>query len=171
MRKNSIALLLVLTLSIVAAFAATEDDLNVTTHVTGQNEILVHSIALTKTTWAAPANPITYAISDTEVGSATKVGYINVKTNNRNGYSLAITADPLASGTFEIDYLVAVGSASYDTASATNAANTITVGSGVITGLTVTAYEVDVTVDATQYADAPSGDYSGNIYFNYTATT
>jgi len=170
MKKNILAVLMVITLSSFAAFAATSGDLNVSTSVSGQNEIMVHSIALTKETWAAPANPISATILANEVGSAKQVGYVNVKTNNRKGYALTVTADKLASDTFEIDYLVNMGSASFNTASASNTENTITVANGVITGLTVTPYEVSVTVDQTQYDNSPSGLYEGNIYFNYVAT-
>ena len=170
MKKNILAVLLVITVSTFAAFAATDGTLNVATQVSGQNEIMVHSIALTKETWAAPANPISATIADNEVGSAKQVGYVNVKTNNRKGYALTVTADKLASDTFEIDYLVNMGSASFNTALASNTSNTITVANGVITGLTVTPYEVSVTVDQTQYDNSPSGTYEGFIYFNYVAT-
>ena len=170
MKKNILAVLLVITVSTFAAFAATDGTLNVATQVSGQNEIMVHSIALTKETWAAPANPISATIADNEVGSAKQVGYVNVKTNNRKGYALTVTADKLASDTFKIDYLVNMGSASFNTALASNTSNTITVANGVITGLTVTPYEVSVTVDQTQYDNSPSGLYEGNIYFNYVAT-
>lgn len=172
MKKSILAVLLILTVSTFAAFAVTDSGtLNVATQVSGQNEIMVHSIALTKETWAAPANPISATILANEVGSAKQVGYVNVKTNNRKGYALTVTAGKLASDTFEIDYLVNMGSASFNTALASNTSNTITVANGVITGLTVTPYEVSVTVDQTQYDNSPSGTYEGNIYFNYVATT
>ena len=172
MKKSIIAVLLIITVSTFAAFAAVTDSgtLNVATQVSGQNEIMVHSIALTKETWAAPANPISATILANEVGSAKQVGYVNVKTNNRKGYSLTVTADKLASDTFEIDYLVNMGSASFNTALASNTANTITVANGVVTGLTVTPYAVSVTVDQTQYNNSHSGTYEGSIYFNYVAT-
>lgn len=170
MKKNILIILAVLLASSFATLAAVDgtssDALNVNTAIQGQNEILVSTSALSISTWAS--NSYTErTITSTEVGNSTSVGYVNVKSNNRSGYELAVTATPLASGSFTIDYALAVGDADYDTASTTNAGNKITVTS--LTGLTVTPYEILVTVDSSDYANQPSGDYSGDITFNYTA--
>jgi len=170
MKKNILIILAVLLASSFATLAAvgetSSDALNVNTAIQGQNEILVSTSALSISTWAS--NSYTErTITSTEVGNSTSVGYVNVKSNNRSGYELAVTATPLTSGAFTIDYALAVGSAGFDTASTTNAGNKITVTS--LTGLTVTPYEILVTVDKNDYDNQPSGDYSGDITFNYTA--
>ena len=167
MKKIVTIFLYLTTFALFSTFAVdATDELSVNTAVQGQNEILLSTTPLAINSWT-DGNYTSREIESNEIGTLTPIGYINVKTNNRAGYDLVITATPLMSDSFRIDYALNIGPASYDTSAATNTANTISVTD--ITGLTVTPYALSILVDSSDYNSQPAGNYVGNVTFNYTA--
>ena len=167
MKKILTITLYLTTITLLSTFAVdATDELTVNTAILGQNEILLSTTPLAINSWV-DGNYTSRAIEANEIGTLTNIGYINVKTNNRAGYDLEVTATPLISDTFRIDYALSAGSASYDTSAATNESNTISVNE--ITGLIVTPYALSILVDSNDYNSQPAGNYTGTVTFNYTA--
>lgn len=179
MKKNIIAVLLVIALSTVAAFAATNpanSSFDVKTNVGGINKMKI-------TTAAFPANGNPSAFDSAAAftgplvvsasGAQTFSAYLSTMSNNRVGYKVTMSATAMSStvssATAYINYTVGVNNKSLTTAGATavTPVEVITVSS--LTGLASQSHQISLSVDATSFDAAVEGSYSGTVTFTYTA--
>ena len=174
MKKNIVALLIVALVASFSLFAVPNANLNLSTTITGINYMALTATELTTSTVAAyntAAQSIVGSKTITSSGSTGTIAYLSILSNNRKGFEVAISAAPLASATdgnsYEINYVVSAGSASYDTSAATNASNKLT--GPVIAGLQAYSYAVSVNVNAAEYAAALEDTYTAAVTFTYTA--
>jgi len=175
MKKNIIAVLLVIALSTAAAFAVdptTSDSFQVTTAIGPSNLVKFATATATNVAeYNAASDLSSYSINGTEtVGTAgTAIGYVLTQTNNRNGYTLKLRADKLngGEGYALLNYSVEIGSALYNTSTAEEAVTIDTVTG--ITGRTVFGYPIKIQLNAVDAAAATAGNYNGTVYVEYYA--
>ena len=174
MKKNIVALLIVALVASASLFAVPDASLNLTTTITGINNMALTASELTTSTVAAydtAADSIVASKTITNSGSTGTIAYLSVLTNRRTGFEVTISAAPLASSTvgnsYEINYVVNAGTASFDTSAATNSSNKLT--GPVIAGLQAYSYPVSVNVNPAEYAAALEDTYTAAVTFTYTA--
>lgn len=185
MKKNLIALLLVLAVVTAGVFAANEGSdtsasFDVKTTVGSYNLVSVTSAKFEGSTlesWNTflPNNAISQAVAI----SGNTLAYANVITNAKNGVNVYVTASKMASGTagqeggnnYKVDYTVTVNGTSF--ATATETANKLflaATASKATTSLFVGSYPVTAAVAETSFNNAPEDTYTGTITFTFSAT-
>lgn len=178
MKKNIIAVLLVIALSTVFIFAATNPpatSFDVSTSVSGINKMKITTAAFTGTTPSSfnSATAYTGPLAVTAAGSQTFSAYLSTMSNNRVGYKVTMSATAMSStvssATAYINYTVGVNSQSLTTAGATVATpvEVITVAS--LTGLSSQSHAISLSVDQVSFDAAVEGTYTGTVTFTYIA--
>ena len=178
MKKNIIAVLLVIALSTAAAFAATNppaSSFDVQTSVSGINKMKITAAAFSGTTPSSFDSATAYAgpLGVTASGAQTFSAYLSTMSNNRVGYKVTMGATAMSStvssATAYINYTVGVNSKSLTTAGATvvTPVEVITVSS--LTGLASQSHAISLSVDSVSFDAAVEGSYSGTVTFTYTA--
>jgi len=178
MKKNIVAVLLVIALSTVFIFAATNPpatSFDVSTNVSGINKMKITTAAFTGTTSSSfdSATAYTGPLAVTAAGSQTFSAYLSTMSNNRVGYKVTMGATAMSStvssATAYINYTVSVNNKSLTTNNGTTVApvEVITVAS--LTGLASQSHQIALSVDATSFDAAVEGSYTGTVTFTYTA--
>jgi len=175
MKKTIIATLLILAIATTTLFAVT-DNFTVTTTVAERGDMKVSSSAIAGHTPAAytAAGDFTN-LPITTSGTQTVGAYMTTLSNKRTGYIVTMSATAMTSpGTTAsyIDYTVGCGGQSVVThgsaATTTTGASVDTITS--LTGLTGKSLPITLSVDATTFDAAVSGDYTGTVTFTFSAT-
>ena len=188
--KKTIAILLVLVIAGVGLFAAIVTDTTADLYLS-VTIAPINQMAITKTNtphiWATPGTPATdfssiYGTTATAYGlSSTNetemaIAYLQARSNNRNGFSIGMTATPLMSTQGEdiqyIDYTVKCGDVAITTlegavtvvGTIVGAISYVNAGIGV---LPIKPIELKLTETLSNAAD---GEYSASITFTYTAS-
>ena len=185
MKKNIIAVLLVIALSTAAAFAvdpAASDSFQVQTSVNGKHGLkLVAPGTTTPTNYGqfnnlSEATPGTFTINDTNYTTDNLVARKMVAmSNNRTGYVVTMSASAMASaltsGSAYINYVVTAGGATVTTSNATvvDAAAAVYSSPAELSSLDIYATDVAITVNESNYEAAVTGTYTGTVTFNLTA--
>lgn len=185
MKKNLVALLLVLAVVSVGVFAApTNPDpvyFDVTASVTGRNLMKFTSVDVSNSISAF--NNSDNAWTETTVGASDytsglkKVAFISIASNHRKGVIVSMVANAMKSILADADdayinYEIALGNGG---ASSTSGASPVEnddvfgTASSTFTGMTVMSKEIKISVSADDLANAVEGEYSGRITFTYTA--
>jgi hypothetical protein len=184
MKKNIIATLLVLAISMVGIFAVVATgatgEFDVVTNVGGIHEIKLVAVGTAVPTNKGgfdglPADNSDFTVTDTNYSSVQTVRQLISMSNNRNGYYMTLSATAMktdlgSSESAYINYDVTAGGASLTTNGATSvdaAANIYESGS--LTGMNFYSTDVTVKVKAEEYENAVTGSYSGTITFNLFA--
>ena len=179
MKKNIIAVLLVIALSTVFIFAATNPpatSFDVSTNVSGINKMKITAAA-----FPANGNPSSFdsaaafagPLGITASGPKTFSAFLSTMSNNRVGYKVTMGATAMSStvssATAYINYTVSVNNKSLTTNNGTTVApvEVITVAS--LTGLASQSHQIALSVDATSFDAAVEGSYTGTVTFTYTA--
>jgi hypothetical protein len=181
--KKTIAILLVLAISMVGIFAVAggaTSSFDVSTQVTGLNYLAITAtefLGSNMNAWNSHnETQITSPVS-LNTGTATDVAYLNVINNKRNGVLVYIQADKMvslensATNTYLIDYKATVNSVEYDTDSETVGSfkEIITTTESAAThSLFMDSYAINIDIDDTDLENAPEDTYSGTITFNFT---
>ena len=181
MKKNILAVLLVITLSSFSAFAAMDGTLNVATAVQGVNLIGVFAPNTAAPTGNAAQDwNASYTASAVNTATETAVGVVHTRSNNRTGYSVTMAAGPLSStGTTTVylgyiakayDGATLSGTSTYDAAQTTTSGATATIiNTGNLTGISTNSR--DVKIEIPNFETALEGSYTGTITFTYTANS
>ena len=180
MKKNLVALLLVLAVVSVGLFAETTDDFIVQTNVpaigavkitAGQfnpNPVMRNSL----TEAGGYVGPHTVSQS----GDQGFTGYVSAISNNRGGFTIKMKATPMKSPEFGagyydyIDYTVQVGSVAFTTegAGTSSTAKQIYTTPAVLQGLTPYTAAITLIVDDPSFQAALAGEgYQGTVTFEY----
>lgn len=168
MKKNIVAVLLVITLSTAALFADPVS-FNVSTQVAGLNYLAITAAEFEGTTmgdWNSfmPANPVNGPVAI----STSPLAYVNVVNNKRGGVEVYVKAAKMNAqsegNTYKIDYSVSVNGATYSTATSTANVKFITTAQSAATsGLFLESYPVTATVVQSSFDNAPEDTYIGTI--------
>jgi hypothetical protein len=184
MKKNIIATLLVLAISMVGIFAVVATgatgQFDVVTNVGGIHEIKLVTVGTTVPTTKAGFDGLTadnsdFAVDDDNYNSAQTVRQLISMSNNRNGYYMTLSATAMetdlgSSESAYINYGVVAGGASLTTNDGTTVTSATNIyDSGTLSGITFYSTNVTVEVDAEEYENAVTGSYSGTITFNLIA--
>ncbi|HPE92946.1 MAG TPA: hypothetical protein PLQ90_04105 [Sphaerochaeta sp.] len=184
MKKNIVAVLLVIALSTAAAFAATSvgtSSFDVSTNVTGR-----HGLILVATGTSVPntraeflqltADNSDFGINDNNYTGTHTVRRLIAMSNNRNGFFITMSASPMniENTNYYINYTVTAGNATIDTSTsidggAVEATQNVFATTSPIQGLTFAHADVTVAVNQNDYLKAVAGEYSGTITFNLMA--
>ncbi len=179
MKKNIVAVLLVIALSTAAAFAATNppsSSFDVTTNVGGINKMKITAAA-----FPANGNPSAFdsaaafagPLGVTASGAQTFSAYLSTMSNNRVGYKVTMSATAMSStvssATAYINYTVGVNNKSLTTAGATAVTPVEVITVSRLTGLASQSHQISLSVDATSFDAAIEGCCSGSVTFTYTA--
>ncbi|ADY12420.1 hypothetical protein [Sphaerochaeta globosa] len=179
MKKNIIAVLLIVTIFTVGLFAATnpaDSSFDVSTTIQGINKMKITAEVFTGTSPGSfnTADGFDSPLGVTEAGSQDFDAYLSTLSNNRTGYTVTMEATAMASTvssiTAYIDYTVGVNGVTFTTDGATagTAVDVITVAS--LTGLSSESHQISLSVDQTSFDAAVEGTYEGTVTFTYTAT-
>ncbi|HPB41709.1 MAG TPA: hypothetical protein PLR03_02650 [Sphaerochaeta sp.] len=183
MKKNLVALLLVLAVVSVGLFAADiTKTFNLATTVQGVNKMKITAAEFTGTPGqfdaaeeATTHTVNTYGNQQSPEADSLKA-WLSTISNNRAGYTVKMTAAPLKSvvggqATAYIDYTVTVNGLSIETqgSETTNPAfqNVITVAN--LAGIAKQSHQLSIVVDQTTFEAAVAGSYTGTVTFEYTA--
>lgn len=183
--KNKLILLLLLITTISIGLSADPPPANPTstfeiaTSISGINDMKITNDAVDTTTYNNP----TYSFGGTVAiaasgdnanmdssGNVSFSAYISTLSNNRNGYTITMSATALTSeGTppATINYTVTVNEVSYATKTNTAAVDILTVSS--LGGLDTESLPISVQVVRSEYDSAVQGTYTGTVTFNYVA--
>jgi len=177
MKKTIIATLLILAIATTTIFATpVTDNFTVTTTIAeiGNMKIV--------TTGTVPTDNIFTGLTEfstlpiTSSGSQGTVAYMATISNKRTGYIVTMAATPMTStvgtATSYIDYTVGCGTQSIVTKGALAAVVTGTAVDTVtsLTAITGKSLPITLSVDATTFAAAVSGAYTGTVTFTFSAT-
>ncbi len=183
MKKNIIATLLVLIISMVGVLAVAggaTSSFDVSTQVTGLNYLAITETEFSGTTmndWNSHNGTQITSPVPLNTGTATEVAFLNVINNKRDGVSVYIKADKMgsvansATNTYLIDYTATVNSVDYNTASETVGSFKeiiTTTESAATTSLFMESYGITIDILDTDLDNAPQDTYSGTITFNFT---
>jgi len=185
--KKTIAILLILVIGMVGVFAAidapdpnsVDTKLTLKTSVSSilETKLLTTKLsALTRAAFETDTSSTNLNGKDVTVarGDANKsIGFLYVMSNYIPGYTLSLDGKALRSaadvdeeGT-TIKYTISAGSATLDLVTPTN---DFDLKISPLSGLTVTEYEVKVTLDSTTYDLAQAADdYTADVTFTFTA--
>jgi len=177
MRKN---LIITLLLAIAFTFSVAADDpsasFNVSTSISAINNMKISNTEVTPTTFGDASTTFsgTVAIIATgedanmdSSGAIDLTAYISTLSNNRNGYSITMSATPLSSDGATINYTVTVNNVTFATKSETNPKTILTVES--LSELDTESLPISVMVVRSEYDSAVQGTYTGTVTFNYVA--
>lgn len=169
MKKNIIALLLVLAVVSFGVFAAPSPaEFTVTTTVNDNS-----FMGVTEETYATLGVGGEYTaftnLGVTASGSQTFEAYITSYSNNPGGYKLSMSATAMSNSTNAavIHYTVGANSKSYDTETDTTAVELFTTSA--LTAIIGSSHKLSLTVDADSFDAATTGSYTGKVTFTYTA--
>lgn len=176
MKKTFISILLVLLFVIAPIFAAT-DSFNVTTEVTDVGKIKVTEAAV----GAAPHTELAFDdltpygdLTINSSGAQTFTAFMSTISNSRSGYGVTMGATSMISTVSSvdsyIDYTVTVNSASLTTTGSTAVLAVPVLSVASLAGIAAESHAISLSIDATTYAAAVSGTYTGTVTFTYTAT-
>jgi hypothetical protein len=182
MKKNLIVLLVIALVS-VGLFAAdppaaptATDSFTVQTNVLGVNEMQVTEGDIgTATTWTGATTYQGYGISNENpiLAPTAPIAYLSVISNRRAGYTISLTVAAMKSTVGSVDSYINYDIKLNNTTVSTNNGTAVTKDEIIVvqslTGLTGISYPINLTVNATQFAAAVEGDYTGTVTFNYTA--
>jgi len=175
MKKNFVAVLLVIALSTFAVYAVDDASFQVETSVAG-----INMMKLTQASFngnkaalegaAAYTGPLEVAASGVQTFDA----YLSTLSNNRKGYTVSMTATAMASevsgqATSYIDYTVQVNGVSIETDGANVVAGKTVIDQLAMAGLASQSHKISLTVDSTTFDVAVEGDYEGTVTFIYAA--
>ena len=176
MKKNIIALLLVLAVVSFGVFAAPADaDFKVTTEV-GDNSFM----GVTKETVDVKGF-VSGAYTDfdelvvEEAGSQDFEAYLTSWSNSVAGYTIEMSATPMAhankssNSAADIHYTVTVNSVSYATKSDTTAKEVF--DSETLTAITGNSSAITLSVDSDSFAAAATGSYEGTVTFHFVSNS
>ena len=179
MKKNIIALLLVLAVVSFGVFAdSSQKSFDVQTTITAVNDMKLVTAEVTTPSGYDAATGFTGQV--TYNGSTySSFPYIAAKSNNRDGFTVALSAKAMESnneGTKTyIGYTVSAGGSEV-TVTRASAATTVeaeageyVISSGSLNVLTAKSEQVSIAVNATDYAEAVDGVYTGTIYLTFAA--
>jgi hypothetical protein len=185
MKKNIVAVLLVIALSTAAAFATNpdaSDSFQVETSVSGKHGLkLVAPGTVTPTNYGqfnllSDATPTSFTINDDNYKTDDLVARKMIAmSNNRTGYvvtmSASAMASPLTSGSAYINYIVKAGGATVitDNGTVVNAAANVYTSATELSTLSIYATDVTITVNESNYEAAVTGTYTGTVTFNLKA--
>ena len=176
MRKTCIAILLVILFVGAPIFAATDSfDVITTVAALGKIKITEEDVGV------APHTEAAFDLLDefdelaiSSSGNQTFTAYLSTISNSRSGYTVAMDATSMMSpgspANSYIDYTVTVNSIGLTTTGATavTGVNILTVAS--LLGIEAQSHAIALSIDATTYAAAVSGTYTGTVTFTYAAT-
>ena len=175
MKKNIIAVLLVIALSTVAAFAVDDASFQVETSVAGINMMKLTQASFSGNKSALEgAAAYTGPLEVTASGAQTFDAYLSTLSNNRKGYTVSMTASAMASevtgqATSYINYTVQVNGVSIETDGATTVATQTVIDQPAMPGLASQSHKISLIVDSTTFDEAVEGDYEGTVTFIYAA--
>ena len=180
MKKNIIAVLLVIALSTVFIFAATNPpatSFDVSTNVSGINKMKITAAAFPANgTPSSFDSAAVYAgpLAVTTYGSQTFTAYLSTMSNNRGGYTVTMDATAMKSteageADAYINYTVTVNNVSLATNGATDVTAVTVIDVESLTGRASQSHQIALTVDQTSFEAAVEGSYQGTVTFNYTA--
>lgn len=177
MKKNLIVTILLFSFVLAGAFAVTSDSFDVTTAVSGINQMKLTASAFPSNgTPASFTSATAYAgtLAVTTSGTQSFSAYLSTISNNRKGYSVTMSATALKStlataADAYINYTVSCNTQSVTTngATATSAVTVVNVPS--LSSLASQSHQIGLSVDSTSFDAAVEGSYSGTVTFTYTA--
>ena len=169
MKKNIIALLLVLAVVSFGVFAAPSPATFTVTTTVNDNSFM----GVTEETYGTLGVGGEYTAFEnlgvTASGEQTFEAYITSYSNHPAGYTLSMSATAMSNTTNAavIHYTVGANSKSYDTETNTTAVDLFTTSA--LTAITGSSHELSLTVDADSFDAATTGSYTGTVTFTYTA--
>ncbi len=174
MKKIYISILLALLFVTVPMFAAT-DSFNVTTTVADIGLIKITEASSTTATVTAFNALDAYGdLAITTSGSQTFTAYMSTISNSRSGYTVTMDATPMLSSVSSVDsyinYTVTVNAIALTTTGSTPVAGTTILTVGSLATIATQSHAVALSIDATTFAVAVSGSYTGTVTFTYAAT-
>lgn len=167
--KKTIAILLVLAISLASVFAATDATLNLTTTVADQ---LDSKIVSGSTVPATPADFQTTSAQANQVFTADTLSAdfsYAYMTNKTSAPSVTFTAGALKSGANVLKYSVAVAGAATTVDADGTAIDLGLTDTNVNSGLRVIGKAFTVSIDSADYAAAPAGTYAADIKVEVSA--
>ncbi len=176
MKKPCIVTLLILIIASATLFAVSDtDNFTVTTTIAEIGKVKVSAAAIGGNTLAAyttAGDLASYGISSS--GNQTNfTAYLTTLSNERTGYKVSMSATAMKSGTGAsaayINYTVGCNSKSLTTsgASAVTVSEVMNVTS--LTTLTGASEALSLSIDATTFNAAVSGEYVGTVTFNFVS--
>ena len=180
MKKNLVALLLVLAVVSVGLFAGPTVNFNVVTNVPAIGEIKItdgqfapEPVRRNSLSTITPTFTGTHTVS--QAGAQNLGKYISVLSNNRAGFTIEMSATAMKSGNLGdgyydyINYTVAAGGASIETEDETvKPAQVVYETPAKLTGLSFYSTLITLTVDEDSFHDALAGEgYQGTVTFEY----
>ena len=178
MKKAFIATLLILIIASASIFAATDtDSFNVTTTIAEIGKVKVSAAAIDGNTLAKytdSGDVSTFAVSSSG-NQTTFVAYLTTLSNKRTGYKVTMNATAMKSGTGSsasyINYTVGcdgvVGTLTTNGATTLTALEVLNIGT--LDKLTGLSKALSLSIDATTFESAVSGDYTGTVTFNFVS--
>jgi hypothetical protein len=177
MKKNLIALLVVLALVTVGLFAANPGpaSFDVKTSVTGINLMKITDAKFTGVSASdfIDAGEFEGPVQVSASGAQTFDAWISTLSNSRAGYKVTMSATPMTSQIGQniatIHYAVTANSKTVDTDTSPSAQVII----DTLSGMSVVAsesHEITLTVDSTSFDAAVEGEYSGTVTFTWTTS-
>ena len=180
MKKTFIASLLILIIASATLFAAVvsdTDNFTVTTQIAEIGKVKVSASAIggnTLSKYTNSGNVETFAINSSG-NQTTFVAYLTTLSNKRTGYKVTMNATAMKSGTGAsasyINYTVGcdgvVGTLTTNGAATLTALEVLNIGT--LSNLTGLSKALSLSIDATTYDAAVSGDYTGTVTFNFVS--
>ena len=177
MKKNIVAVLLVIALSTFAVYAVDDASFQVETSVTGINKMKI-----TDALFPANGTPSSFDSADVFVGplevetygSQSFTAYLSTMSNNRGGYTVTMDATAMKSTETDeadayINYTVTVNSVSLETNGAADLTPVTIIDEDSLAGRASQSHQIFLTVDQITFEAAVEGTYQGTVTFNYTA--
>jgi hypothetical protein len=183
MKKNLIAVLLVLSVATFGVFAETATNANVLTVgtiISSVNRMGIYGTGAPAPDVNTEAWQSNYTASYVTSSAATKVAVLHTRSNNRGGYTVEMTATPLISAQegYADAYLGytaralngsdVVGTSTYAASAPLVEGSTVTIiASGVLTAITTNSR--DISIEIPDFNTALEGTYTASIIFEYSA--
>jgi hypothetical protein len=183
MKRNIIAILLVLSLATVGVFAdppnpnPANTSFDIITSVQGINYMKITTAEFTSTAPGDFISATTYAgpLEVTTYGTQNFSAWLSTMSNNRSGYTVTMTANAMKSEIEDlsdayIDFTVTVNTKAITTEGTTSSpASVAVITAGSMTGLSKQSHKIALSVDQETFEAAVEGDYTGTVTFNYVA--
>ena len=176
MKKIFITIFLVILLGSATLFAVT-DTFDVTTTVAALGKIMVTEETVGIAPFTETAFDALDAYGDLAIsssGSQTFTAYMSTISNSRSGYTVTMGATSMISpgspADSYIDYTVSVNSVDLTTTGATAVSDVTVLTVGSLAGIAAQSHAIALSIDATTFAAAVSGTYTGTVTFTYAAT-
>ncbi|MFA5446870.1 MAG: hypothetical protein WC233_01175 [Sphaerochaeta sp.] len=180
MKKNLIALLVVLALVTVGVFAVDNASFDVKTSVAGINEMRLTAAKFTGTTKAAFTSAAGYAgpLTITTNLENENFAYISTLSNSRVGYKVTMSATAMKSTVGSVDafihYTVTAAGESVDTSGADQGPGSdAKVIINTLAGMDAVAsqsHAISLDVDPVTFDAAVEGEYTGTVTFTWTTS-